>query len=294
MNARLIARRRLELQVSRAELARVTGLSWDLLTALEEKSEPPLLTLDAARRLASALAVGLDAIASSSETAIPDADDVRLERLLARASQPVSPTALAKALKWPLPRLVEASQRLEHRLSGTGQALQRQAGHLRLTARGSGDATGDLGRLRLPVTRLSKRQAELLRIATVGTASQRRWENFDNEQRSDAAQLCELGLIEPVGAELRLSQDAAFCVRPGVFRIQRRVASGNWSTNRADPAFGGAPVDQPGLDADPLEVADEEAFADVLARPTDPASHLLSDDASIDGPADELERPARR
>jgi len=293
MNARLIARRRLELQLSRSDLALVTGLSWDLLTALEEQPEPAFLTLDAARRLASALAVGLDAIASPFESAVPDADDVRLERLLALASRPVSPTALARALEWPLPRLAEASQRLEHRLSGTGQALQRRAGHLRLTARGSGQATCDLGRLRLPDVRLSKRHAKLLRIATVGTARHRHWENFNDEQRSDAAQLCELGLIEPAGSELRLSRDAAFCLEPEVLRIQRRAASGAWTTNRSDPGYGEPSVGQLRLDADPLDVEDR-GLADVLSLPIEAARDLRTGHTLIDGPSDGRERGARR
>lgn len=213
MNGRLIARRRLELGLSRSGLSRLTGLNWDLLEALERSGEPPFVTLDAARRIASALGVDLDAIATRRDKPLRTPDDVRLEQLLARTRAAHAEAALAFAFDWPLRRLTQATRRLEQRLVNTGHALQRSNHGIRLIARGSEQASHDLARLRSRETSITKSQAELLRIAIIGTGRQQ-WPNFDADQRADAAKLCEHGLVEASVDQLRLSEDARFSLRP--------------------------------------------------------------------------------
>jgi len=71
VNGRLIAQRRLELGLSRGDLAHQTGLNWDFLEAIESRGEPPFVTLDAARRLAHALGVDLDSIATQATRRSP-------------------------------------------------------------------------------------------------------------------------------------------------------------------------------------------------------------------------------
>jgi transcriptional regulator with XRE-family HTH domain len=160
VNGRLIAERRLALGISRADLARLTVLSWTLLTMLEETHEPPFVTLDAARRLARALAVDLNGIADSCHAPVAASDDVRLERLLASAAGAHTYAELAFAMEWPLQRVIAAADGLEHRLLDTGQALKTSPRGVRLASRGGRYTTCDLARLRPPPANLTKRLLE--------------------------------------------------------------------------------------------------------------------------------------
>lgn len=220
MNGRLIAERRWALGISRADLARLTGLSWTLVTMLEEEHEPPFVTLDAARRLARALAVDLNGIADSCHAPVAASDDVRLERLLASADGAHTYAELAFAMEWPLQRVIAAAAGLEHRLVDTGQALKTSPRGVRLASRGGRYTTCDLARLRPPPANLTKRQAELLRIAIFGTSEQRCCENLDEVQRSDAADLCRLGLLESSQLYgMRLTDNATFSLEPEIGQL---------------------------------------------------------------------------
>ena len=109
INTALLAQRRIELELSRTDLARLTGLSWDVIARLETDTEPMALTLDAARRLASALAVDLTSIAGRDATD-PTPDDVLLEALLAHAYRPMSITDIARVLRWSLTRAQQSAR----------------------------------------------------------------------------------------------------------------------------------------------------------------------------------------
>ncbi len=216
MNATLIARRRLELGLSRGDLARITGLSWQLLQAIESSAEPPFVTLDAARRIARALAIDLDSIAADHEYAGPAPDDVRFVRLLASANDAHTLTELAQAMRWPLTRLADAVEQLELRLGPTGQILQHRAGRLRLTGRGQLCTTPELARLRARHEPITKEQAEVLRIVIIGSGRQQWWEHFSDEQRTAAARLCDHGMVAPAGNSLRLTDRAKFSLQPEI------------------------------------------------------------------------------
>ena len=219
MNGTLVARRRLRLGLSRTDLARLTGLSWDLIASIEERGEPPALTLDAARRLASALAVDLNSLAAPHGRPEPKADDVALEALLAHADRPLSTTELAATMHWNLERTRGALTRLEERLSGTGQSLRHATpGRYELAARGDLLPTADLERLRRCDDAITTADAALLRRLIVGRERSRCWEDFDADQRAALARLAERGLVEPAGSWVILSMNARFNLEPDLDR----------------------------------------------------------------------------
>lgn len=214
MNARVIAGRRLQLGLSRTDLARLTGLNWDLIARIEEHGEPPALTLDAASRLASALAVELTTITSHGREP-PTPDDIRLEALLAHADQPLSVTDISRALGWRLTRTRRAHELLHARLVTTGQTLRHVApGRYELVARGDVLRPDELGQLRRSESAITAHDAGLLRGLITGRHRERRWEHFDADQRASLARLAERGLIHPAGTWVSLTADADFNLQP--------------------------------------------------------------------------------
>ena len=216
MNGRLIEGRRLELGLSRGDVSKSSGLSWAMLTALEHAGEPPFLNPPRAGSLKSS-AIDLNTIAGGALASPAASDDVRLEALLAGTREAHSEAELAFAMQWPLQRVIDAIERLDQRLTPTGQAVQRRETGIRLIVRGP-LAHRDTGRLRSLRTTPTKRQAELLRIVLTGTSYERSWDAFDAEQRSDAAALFELGFVY-AGSEVRApvlapSADARFSLEP--------------------------------------------------------------------------------
>ena len=217
MNGRLIVRRRLELGLSRADLARLTGLTWTMLTLLEGHRESPFLTLDAARRIARALAVDLNVIAEKwPPSRHPGGDDVCLERLLASSNGVHPQSELALALDWPLPRVIEAAEHLERRLIGTGQAIRTTAVGIQLVVRGANHGARAAARLRSRHSCPTKRQAELLRHIILSGGQRSFGEDLDAKQRADSAELARQGLIEPYLDHLRLTEHARYSLEPEI------------------------------------------------------------------------------
>ncbi len=215
MNSALVAERRLQLGLSRTDLARLTGLAWDVIATIEERGEPPALTLHAARRLASALAIDLTTIAAAWGRAQPEDEDVRVEALLAHADHPASATHIADALQWSLKRTQRALQHLDERLAGTGQTLRHTApGCYELAPRGDVLQPGDLGRLREREEPISAADAALLRRLIIGRREDRCWANFDSRQRTRLVRLAQRGLVQSDGTWIHLSADAHENLQP--------------------------------------------------------------------------------
>ena len=216
INTALLAQRRIELELSRTDLARLTGLSWDVIARLETDTEPMALTLDAARRLASALAVDLTSIAGRDATD-PTPDDVLLEALLAHAYRPMSITDIARVLRWSLTRAQQALERLTRRLLTTGHAIRRV--HLEryeLAARGNIVRPAELARMRRQESKISTDDARLLLRLITGRDRDRLWE--DTDQRAGVARLAGHDLVQPAGCWVSLSYEGEFNLQPDLNR----------------------------------------------------------------------------
>jgi len=219
MNGGLVVERRLQLGLSRSDLARLTGLSWDVIVAIEERGEPPALTLNAARRLAAALAVDLTTVAAAWGRPPAQQDDIRLEALLAHADQPLSLTRIARALRWSLEHAQHVLQRLDGRLAATGQTLRHVApGRYELAARGDVLQAGDLSRLREHEQAITAPEAALLRRLIIGQREDRCWANFNHSQRRTTARLAERGLIRSDGTWVHVTADVDANLQPDLDR----------------------------------------------------------------------------
>lgn len=215
MNGRLIARRRLELSLSRNDLARQTGLGWDLIVKLEGGQQPQALTLNAAQRLAAALAIDLNALVQHS---IPHTGDhrliLRLEALLAHTRRPHTPHELARAMDQPIHAITAALNQIEDRLLNTGQTLRRHDGQVELVARGDQLDPDDVAQLRRARDPLGAPEIAMLRRIALGRLRDRCWETLDQADRHLIARLAEHGLIEPGTDHLQLTACAHHCLEP--------------------------------------------------------------------------------
>lgn len=220
MNGALVAERRLQLGLSRSDLARLTGLSWDVISTIEERGEPPALTLNAARRLAAALAIDLTTAAAAWGRPRPHDDDVRVEALIAHADQPISATCIAQALQWSLEQTQRALQCLDERLAATGQTLLHAApGRYELAPRGDVLQPAELGRLRDHEGPITAGDGALLRRLIIGRREDRCWANFDPHQRARLARLAQRGLIQSDGTWIQLTADADENLQPDLDHI---------------------------------------------------------------------------
>jgi len=219
INTALLAQRRIELELSRTDLARLTGLSWDVIARLETDTEPMALTLDAARRLASALAVDLTSIAGRGG-ADPTPDDVLLEALLAHAYRPMSITDIARVLRWNLTRAQQALERLTRRLLTTGHAIRCvHRERYELAARGNIVRPAELARMRRQESIISTDDARLLLRLITGRDRDRLWEDLDSDQRAGVARLAGHDLVQPAGScWVSLSYEAQFNLQPDLNR----------------------------------------------------------------------------
>jgi len=224
MNGGRVMERRIQLGLSRTDLARLTGLSWDGIASIETRGEPAGFTLAAARRLASALAITLSPLAS--HTREPADDDIRIEALLPHADQPLSLTDIARALKWPLARTHQGLKRLDQRLANTGQTVRLSApGSYELAARGDVLKPAELAALRRHEEQIQPHEARLLHSLIIGRDRHRLWEDFDPEQRSTLARLAQRGLATPAGSWVGITEDARYNLQPefrrnGLLRVE--------------------------------------------------------------------------
>lgn len=233
MNGELIARRRLLLALSRSDVARQTGMSWDLIASLEGGHEPQAITLDAVRRLAGCLGVDLNALVKRSTS---QQEDVvrRLEALLTHARRPHTPDELGRAAGLSIDTITTALHELERRLTDTGQALHHHEGRVEIVARGDRLRPDDIAQLRRAHDPLGVAEATLLRRIAIGRLRDRRWETLDEPDRRLLARLGDHGLVEPATDHVRLTAHAHASLepelRPGPYGVrwpleQRRARS---------------------------------------------------------------------
>jgi transcriptional regulator with XRE-family HTH domain len=134
LNIELIARRRIALRLSRHDIARETGLSWQALLELEESDwrdgRHTLNTLYAV-----AWALGLtpsDLLEHNARQPGADSDAKIIGATLAASPDGLRDDVLARALGWPIQRVRDALAALTDQLPASGQTIRTIAGHHQL------------------------------------------------------------------------------------------------------------------------------------------------------------------
>lgn len=210
----VIARRRLELGLTRLDLAAHAGINVAAVAALEERRLPPELTITAAKRLAHALDLTLDALTSSAPRQAPADDDATVEALLATTSAACPLEAIADTLDWTLARTQSALDRLDRRLQSTGQTLRRTGAHTyTLAARVTLIEPSQQADLTRRITPLEPADHATLYWVLTARAQECRWEVLDANARESIARLARHELAELGGEQVQLTKLARFSLQ---------------------------------------------------------------------------------
>jgi transcriptional regulator with XRE-family HTH domain len=210
LNRRLIATRRAALGLSRHDLAQATGLAASAIEHIETNGTHDNLHLTAAIQLAGALGIGIaDLLQPTVQQPTVGRGDIAVEALLAEQRRPLSAEDIARILDWTLRRTLAALRALEHRLDGTGQALQHLPFHRCALVPAATALTTtqrrDAGRRQLQ--RLDVATARVLHRVVCGPRQYRRWNAYSDDERPHLAQLISLGLVHDTGGQLQLSTE---------------------------------------------------------------------------------------
>lgn len=210
LNRRLIADRRAALGLSRYELAQASGLTTGTLEHIEHRGTHDNLQLDSAVKLAAALGVPVaDLLQRERPGPAAIRGDVAVEALLAEQRRPIPAEDLAATLGWTLARTLAALRALDHRLSGTGQALQRLPPHRYALVPAATGLTPvqrrDAGRQEL--RRLDVATAKVLHRVVCGPRQARSWNAYTEEERPHLARLISLELVHDTGGQLEFSAE---------------------------------------------------------------------------------------
>jgi transcriptional regulator with XRE-family HTH domain len=197
LNVALISRRRIDLGLSRHDLARASGLSWRALLELEASSwTDGSHTLTTLRALAGALGLEPADLLEQSNGAVPADPDAKIVgAVLAQHPPGLHDAVLARTLGWPAPRVRDALHALAEQLPSIGQTLRQLHGHNQLTpahtsldteqleelARTCGPFDPDHARTLLKILRRNKRD--------------NRWQNFTPAEHDCLLDLIAQGAI---------------------------------------------------------------------------------------------------
>lgn len=141
LDGRFLARRRLELGLTRRQLARAAGVNDSVVNALERGELPPLMKASSFARYAQALAMHPAELFGGAPPAPPThepADDTAaLGALLWSCDQATPRSAVADALGWDAGRVNKAAEALDGQLRSAGLRLLAGPGELSIVAEAS-------------------------------------------------------------------------------------------------------------------------------------------------------------
>jgi transcriptional regulator with XRE-family HTH domain len=125
LNGETLKRARLNKNLNRRELSRLTTIRIAQLEALERGKPCELVTIGSLVKLGRALGIEpAQLLAPDGQDREPADDDVKVEALLAQVGKAVNRDDMAWALGWSIERTRDALKALDERLTGTGQRLR--------------------------------------------------------------------------------------------------------------------------------------------------------------------------
>ena len=135
VNGHLISKQRIALKLTRHDLAKASGLSWQALERLEDTHGNDRLPLSCLSQVAGALGLRTSDLLDRDHDARGQPRDAAIVgRALAAHPEGFHDDVLARALEWPTQRVRNAIATLADQLPAIGQTLRRVHGHSRLAA----------------------------------------------------------------------------------------------------------------------------------------------------------------
>ena len=224
LNTALLTRRRHQLRLSKHEVARAAGLRLRALDTLENGAAGAGLTLSQLYRLATALDLHPADLLDKTGHPTDDqpgvavtADATRLLCLLLVAGDNTSRDIAARALGWPLARLIDAADDIDRNASNLGITLTRRGYSLRATRATDPDARRRLAILQRADRATRAVQAKTARYIHALATGDPDWGTADHHIRAEAA-AGNLTTTRP-----RMSSDPRDLSRTGLLALHDRV-----------------------------------------------------------------------
>ncbi len=197
VNVELITRRRVALGLSRHDLARASGLSWQALLKLEESGwTDGTHTLNTLRAIAQALGLDpADLLKRKRHQATQEPDAKTVGAALAFNPDGLQDDVLARALDWPADRVQDAIAALAQQLPAVGQTVRHVHGHTQLVPANLTLDTRRLDALARATRPLGHDHARVLLKTLRGTRRENRWENFTTADRVRLIDLIDQGAL---------------------------------------------------------------------------------------------------
>lgn len=206
VNGTLISSQRIALKLTRHDLAKASGVSWQALEMLEGSHWNDRLPLSTVCRVARALGLRtIDLLNRDDEPRGEPQDATVVGRTLAAHPDGLDDDVLARALGWPLQRVREAITTLADLLPAVGQTLRRVDAHSQVAPASSPldqDRTQAIARAADPLDADDARA--LLRVLR-GHSRNGYWDEFTADERDRLMRLIDQGVLVDEGGTVQPS-----------------------------------------------------------------------------------------
>lgn len=207
LNGTLINRQRLVLGLTRHELAKASGVSWQTLEKLERSSgAEATVLLSTLRRVAHALGLKpTDLLADDDRAGGTPLDATVVGTVLATHAQGLTDDVLARALGWSTERVRDAIATLNEQLQTVGQTVRRVDGRSQLAPAKSTLHARQAQALARRSDPLDTDHARTLLRVLRRHSRNRYWEDFTADDRRHLMHLIAQGVLEDEGGPVPLT-----------------------------------------------------------------------------------------
>lgn len=221
LDGALITRQRIALGLTRHELARASGVSWQTLEMLERHgSVDGAVLLGTIRRVAYALGLKTSELLADDEpTAGAPPDATIVGTVLATHTRGLADDVIARALGWETERVRDAIATLTEQLQPVGQTLRRVDGRNQLAPTANQldrHQAQELARRSHP---LDPDHARVLLRVLRGSSRNRYWEQFASDERRHLMHLIAKGILQDDGGTVQPSAETQEALTLGRRRI---------------------------------------------------------------------------
>jgi DNA-binding Xre family transcriptional regulator len=225
VNGHLISKQRIALKLTRHDLAKASGLSWQALEQLEDTySNHDRLPLSCLSGIAGALGLKPSELLDRDHDPRGQPQDAAIiGRALAAHPEGLHDDVLARALQWPTQRVRDAIATLADQLPAIGQTLRRVHGHSRLAAAISALDPRRTEAIARAADPLDPDHARVLLRVLRGHSRNGYWKEFTAAERDRLMCLINQGVLVDEGGTAQPSLETREALIQG-----RRTAYGNY------------------------------------------------------------------